>query len=94
MTSNLKVRVSQSDVLFHVLNASGVRINLLLHGALVLLQVGESLLQMQILLFLVSDCLVVSVAYQLQLGHNVRHVVLVHCLKHVPHLLNLSSVKL
>ena len=77
-----------------MLNASGVDINLLLHGALVFLQVGQSLLQMQIILLLGSDCLVVSVADQLQLGDNVRHVVLVHCLKHMPHLLNLSSVKL
>ena len=90
----LHVRVSQSDVLFHVLNSSGVGVNLLLHGTLVFLQVGQSLLQMQVLLLLVGNCLVVSVAYQLQFGHNVRHIVLVHCLKHVPHLLNLSSVKL
>ena len=77
-----------------MLDTEGVTIDLLLHGTLIFLQVSKSLLQVKILLLLGSDGLVVGVANQLQLGHDVRHIVLVHCLKHVPHLFNLSSVKL
>ena len=69
---------SQADVLLHVFDTARVVVNLLLHLAFVFLQVGQSLLQMQVLLLLLSDGLVVRVADELETWHDVRHVVLVH----------------
>ena len=87
-------RVSQANVLFHVFDSPGVVVDLLLHLALVFLEVGQALLQEQVFLFLGSEGRVVSVASQLELGHDVGHVILIHRLKHVPHLFNLSTILL
>ena len=67
-----------SNVLKHVFETALVVVNLLLHLALVLLEVGEALLQQGVLLLLIRDGCVVSVADQLQTWHNMGHVVLVH----------------
>ena len=75
-------------------DAASIIVNLLLHLALVLFKVGQALLQQSVLLLLRSKCRVISVAYQLQLGHYMRHIVLVNSFKLVPHLLNLATVKL
>ena len=84
---------SHANILRHVLDPARIVVNLLLHLTLVLLQVGESLLQEQVFLFLGSNRRVVCVTCQLQLGNDVRHIVLVHCFKNVTHLFNLSTVE-
>ena len=68
--------------------------NLLLHQTLILLQVSQSLLQVQILLSLVSDRLVVNLAHMLQSGHQVSHIVGVEGVQLVSHRFDLSTVHL
>ena len=77
-----------------MLDSAGIVVDLLHHYALVLFQVGETLLEMGILLFLCSRGLVVSIACQLQLGHDMRHLILIHSFQHMPHLFNFASVRL
>ena len=85
--------ISHADILHHVFDPARIVVNLLLHLTLVLLQVGEALLQQQVLLFLGSDRRIVRVTCQLQFGDDVGHIVLVHCFKIVTHLFNLSTVE-
>ena len=71
---------SQSNVLLHVFDAPRIIVDLLLHLALVFFQVGQPLLQEGVFLLLRRDRLVVGVRCELELGHDVRHVVLIHSL--------------
>ena len=73
-------------------DSASVVVDLLLHLTLVFLQVSESLLQPLVLLLLRCERRVVGIASQLQLWHDVRHIVLIHCFQNVPHLFNLSPV--
>ena len=77
-----------------MLDSACIIVDLLLHYALVLFKVGKTLLEMGVLLFLSSHGLIVSIACQLQLGHNMRHLILIHGFQHVPHLFNFASVRL
>ena len=67
--------LSQTDSPFHLLDRCVVPGDLLLHQTLVLLQIRQSLLQVQVLLTLVRDGLIVDLAHVLQARHQVRHIV-------------------
>ena len=75
-----------------MLNSTRIIVDLLLHLTLVFLQVCQSRLQKRILLLLGCERGVVRIACELQLGYNMRHIVLIHGFEHVPHLFNLASV--
>ena len=77
-----------------MLDTPRIVIDLLLHLALVLLKVGKTLLQQSVLLLLRGESSVVSIACQLQLGHYMRHIVLIDCFQDVSHLFNLSAIQL
>ena len=77
----------------HVFKATLIVINLLLHLALIFLEIRETLLKMRVLLLLVRNCLVVRITNELQTRHDVRHVILVYSFQHVPHLFNLSTIE-
>ena len=64
-------------VLLHVLDTSCVVVNLLLHLALVLFEIGQSRLHQSVFLLLGSNSCVVGVRSQLKTGNDVRHIVLV-----------------
>ena len=77
-----------------MLDSQRIVVDLLLHLALVLFEVCESLLEQLVLLLLRSDGIIVRVARQLQLRHDMRHVVLVHGFENVAHLFDFTPVAL
>ena len=80
--------------MLHLLDLSEVTGDLLLDLALVFLEVGESLLQVQVLLALKSDALVIGLADELETGHEVGHVVRVLGFKLVSHSFDFAAVGL
>jgi len=86
--------LSQTDSPFHLLDRCVVPGDLLLHQTLVLLQIRQSLLQVQVLLTLVRDGLIVDLAHVLQARHQVRHIVRVQGVQLVSHRLYLGPVHL
>ena len=88
------VRDSESDVLQHVFEATLIVIDLLLHLALVFLQVSQACLKMGIFLLLVRNRLVVCFADELKTWNDMRHIVLVYGFENMPHLFNLAFIEL
>ena len=72
---NLTVSDNDTYDALHLLDALFIGINLLSHGCLVLLEIGEAALESDILLTLGDDSVIVSLRDQLELGEDVRHVV-------------------